>query len=413
MRVALGGTSARGWTGWKYVIMRLRQCWPQTTAARGRALLLLACVWLACHQAILLLQLYLSEPTGMTLSFTARPDVDVPAVTVCGYPYHRKSVHVRSRNVSYARKIWLGGAPLEQTISSCIPGCHPNRSAPYPGGEVAVETGTWRTWITADDPAVCHTFMPNITWGQLANRMLRRQFQLRLWAGGESGKQVHWDHRVLVHPRRRPLLTNLATTELDPDQRVDLRGSTHTKLSVFSHVYERQSLRRSTCRATAGYDREACLLACYERQRAVIFNCSTPEMLASYPHLPECQTRRIHQQLDFTALLPSCGCPQACRYQRLVVSASVTPFVKPDTSRLASRITVEMEPIPEQVATERLSYPLISFASELSGYLSFVLGVSVMSLADLAGRLFTRCQRGTIGEVRGRTATSRVIEVKE
>ena len=67
--------------------MELPPCWPRTSAARCRVLLLLACACLAGYQTILLLQLYHSEPSSMTLAFTPRPEVDVPAVTVCGYPY--------------------------------------------------------------------------------------------------------------------------------------------------------------------------------------------------------------------------------------------------------------------------------------------------------------------------------------
>ena len=392
--------------------MRLPPCWPRTAAGRGRALLLLACATLAGYQAALLLQFYLSEPTGMTLSFPARSEVDVPAVTVCAYPYHRNAVHVRTTNVSFTRKIWLGGAPLKRTIPRCSPDCLPDRDVSYPGGEVTVATGTWRTWITADEPAVCHTFTPNITWGALAARNRRHQYQLRLYTAGEPGREVRWDHRLLVHPRRRPLITNLDTDQLQPDQRVDLRGSTAATLSVFSHVQERESLRRAACRSTPGYDREGCLLACYERQRAAAFNCSTPEMLIDYPHLPECSIYDIRRRFNFTALLAGCGCPPACRNQRLLVSASVAPKLKEGSRRL-SWITVELEPIPEQVATERSSYPLISFASELSGYLSFVLGVSIMSVADLTSHLIAWGRQSSAGPARSRTATSRIIEVKE
>ncbi|KAF0304660.1 hypothetical protein FJT64_002704 [Amphibalanus amphitrite] len=217
--------------------MGCSSCWPRTAAARGRALMLLACASLACYQAVLLLQLLLSEPTSMTLSFTPRSEVDVPALTVCGYPYHRNAVHIRTRNVSFARKIWLGGRSLDSIIAPAFRAAGQCAKVPFPGGELAVPIGSWRSWVTADEPAVCHTLTPNITWGQLASLTRRRQFKLRLIVKGEAGADVLWDHRLIVHPRRRPLLTNLGTTELEDDRRVDLRGSTnHPTLRVFARL---------------------------------------------------------------------------------------------------------------------------------------------------------------------------------
>ncbi|KAF0304661.1 hypothetical protein FJT64_002705 [Amphibalanus amphitrite] len=131
-------------------------------------------------------------------------------------------------------------------------------------------------------------------------------------------------------------------------------------------------------------------------------------MLVEYSHLPECPISLLRSRLNFTALLPSCGCPPACHSRRVLTTASVAPITVPETRRI-SRITLETDPIPEQMASERRSYPLISFASELGGYLSFVLGVSVMSMADLAGHLAAWTRPGRAGI---HTAASRVIDVK-
>ena len=72
-------------TGGRRAWIRSAMAWVppcvQSLTSLSRSLLVLLCALLAGYQCWTLLQLYLSQPVSMSLSFTKKQDLAVPAVT--------------------------------------------------------------------------------------------------------------------------------------------------------------------------------------------------------------------------------------------------------------------------------------------------------------------------------------------
>ncbi|XP_037079541.1 toll-like receptor 6, partial [Pollicipes pollicipes] len=376
---------------------------PRTSVASARSLLVIGCLLLAGYQCFTLLQLYLSEPVSMSLSFTPGKEVAVPSVTICGFPYDRVAkAHRRPQNVSIAEGYWQASVNLGRQVKRCFPSCRPDQNIPYPGGKTPVKTGSWSSWVATVEHALCHTFTPNVTWGQLVDLSSSKKFQLNIEISVKANRATTWDHRVLIHPKRRPLLTNLDIKGVQEDPRFELKGPNIMRLQVSSRIHDRESLQRARCNSSAGYGYEACVVQCYHTLWANTLNCSTPEMLDDFLHLPECSFRQLGKRSVFARGFRGCHCLPACRQQRYVVDATVQKL--PEGMFSSTLIRVQLGQIPEEVATERRSYPPASLISEMGGYISLLLGVSVLSVGDVLSQIMSKRAAAEPCEPRGADA---------
>ena len=399
-------------------------CCGDRTAARARRLLVVCCTVLAVYQCWTLLELYLSEPVSMSLSYTPETEVDVPAVTVCTrwrkeqgqeqrqekrqqqrqgqgqeqqqeqrQQQRQEQRQEQERDLSPAQTAWLRADPLGAVVQDCSPGCSPTANISYPGGEVAVSLGTWSAWLSRA-LHMCYTLEPNATWGQLADAKRKHTPELRILLPekpGASPDLLQWSYRLCIHRRgTRPLFTNLGIKHLRTDQPIKIGTSKVMNLYVSSYVHDKENLRRSRCNPAIGYSYETCMVHCSHQLWADKRNCSTPRMLQEFPHLRECtdeeldmKTPKLSERADL------CGCLPGCRRHLYTIEAGVLGIR--DRSDW-SKIRLRPGQVAQQVARERRSYPPVSLVSEMGGYISLLLGVSVLSLADLAGEVLGWCR---------------------
>ncbi|XP_037089634.1 uncharacterized protein LOC119109991 [Pollicipes pollicipes] len=122
---------------------------------------------------------------------------------------------------------------------------------------------------------------------------------------------------------------------------------------------------------------------------------------ASYARLPLYSSTRANDPLQPAAA--------ACKRQRYIVDLNFKDAIRAYSE--LSVINVVASQVPEEVATERRSYPLVSLVSGMGGYISLLLGVSVLSLVDLLAAGLRWCAAA----LRRRPASGpadRIIEVQ-
>ena len=366
--------------------------------------LVACCALLSGCQCWELLRLFGDEPVSAATVYTPWEDVEVPAFTVCGTPsawQHYKFLFGQSGATTVGRQLWVTGEPLKSQFSSCEPLCLPQKSGDYPGGPVEVGIGVWESWVSFAESSLCHTLTPNVTWGQLAQAARHKRFHLELKFGGA---RPECDYRLFVHPRRRPVVSSIGVRGVQPDlrQRALCRtGDTADQISfkLISRILDRETLHRAPCDRAAGYHIETCVIACAHRQWAARHNCSTPEMVRDYPQLAEC-SRSTLRRLERDGGLPTnsseCDCLPACRRRTFVADTGVETLPLLSHATTAGKlltVQVSAASVAEEVTTERRSYRLASLLSEMGGFVSLVLGVSVLSLADTLTEAVTKTSR--------------------
>ena len=371
-----------------------------------RLALVACCVLLSGYQCWTLLQLFLGEPVSAATSFTPWEDVDVPGVTLCGipHPWQGYGAPVFGRRLSVGEQIWKASVSIEKQLQSCEPQCMPAEGIDYPAGEVEVGIGSWSSWVSLTESALCHTLIPNVTWGQLAQAAGHRRFSLELKVRSYRLGPVDCDYRLFVHPRRRPVVSNPGVRGVQQDlQQRQLcqegnRAFHQMTAKMISRVHDRESLNRAPCVPGDDYHYETCIIDCSYRQWADKHNCSTPDMLQQYPHLSECSTkalRRLVRAGGLAANASDCACLPACRRRSLVADTGMESLPVPAGSNIDQLLTVRVSAasLAEEVTTERRSYPPSSLLSEMGGFVSLVLGVSVLSVIDMLTEMLTKTER--------------------
>ena len=376
--------------------------------AWARFLMIVACAVLSIAQCSTLLQLYQSEPVSVALSFTPWEDVQVPAVTICPPEYSwRRHTFLNLVEVPVSRAIWKADSvTIGELLDMCEPGCETNETVGYPGGYASVKIGMWRTWISQEVGAVCHTLTPNITWGQLVDISKTKKTELRIKLNEKMLRIRPQGFHVFFHSRRRPVVTGHGIRGLQEDANFDQPGDRQIDVEVGSNIIDRESLARASCNAELGYYFETCSVQCTHVQLADKFNCSTPDMMEDFPNLEQCPKKTLlfieHTHM-LSSLASKCGCLPSCREHRM--TATITHVEDLSLSGLPhdprSIFVISLAPIPEIVATERLSYLLPSLLSEMGGFISLMLGVSVLSVSELVTELLTRMKRNWLAKIRG------------
>ena len=368
----------------------------------ARFVLIICCALLSAYQCWTLLKLFRGEPVSVTTSFTPWEDVDVPGVTICSKPFAWQEYKLLfGMTLPVGQQLWKTGLTAKKMIHSCEPECQPNADIEYPAGEVKVGIGTWSTWVSLTEGSTCHTLIPNVTWGQLAEVAGHKRFDLELQIGG---RHAHCDYRVFVHPRRRPVVANPGVRGVQQDLRQrnachrDNNTADKIHVKLVSRIHDRETLNRAPCNPRDDYHYETCIIDCSYRQWAEKHNCSTPEMLEQYPDLIECSRKamkRLLQAGGLTANASNCACLPACRRRSFLADTGVESLPLP-TNVLGKILTVQMSAaaLAEEITTERRSYPLSSMFSEMGGFVSLVLGVSVLSVADMLTEMLTKSDRG-------------------
>ena len=384
--------------------------WPLKRCCPARYVLMAICAVLVVHHCWILLEKYLSEPTSMLISYTDRRDVMVPSVTICRRS--TKASFLGSSNVdedsavtniSVAKVVWESNQKLRDLLLSCEPGCDVEGDVSFLGGRVDVPTGSWSTWV--QDDALCHTFTANITWWTvtaLTHGQANRDLTMELNTAARGLGTM-----VTLHPRRWPVFGG---TGVEDDETFYVHPGVMGKFFVESFVRDYENLNRAPCQPSPGYFQEECMYACFVRLWIKLYNCSLPQMLTNnFPHLPECSPRHLDFSLNMVILRDHCKCPNACLYRMLGVNVAKSKMriEKANTTWL---IFIPAR-VPEEVATFRSSYGLSTMMSELGGYISLLLGVSVMSLFDLATNLIRGCCGGTAVEKTEPTRTLAKIRV--
>ncbi|KAF0288566.1 Acid-sensing ion channel 1 [Amphibalanus amphitrite] len=324
----------------------------------------------------------------------------VPSVTVCDTPFEwhlYDFIFGLPRNSTVSQKLWRTSEPLHKVIYTCEPACRPQESVPYPGGRVEVGIGSWESWPSLSESTLCHTLTPNVTWSQLAQAAGQKRFELEMWVGD---KRPNCDHRLFVHPHRRPVMSSPGVRGVQQDLRVrslchDEVTSDLVSVKLISRIIDRESLNRAPCNPAKDYYYESCIMDCAHRQWADRKNCSTPEMIRDYPQLPECSRavlRRAQRDGSLAVNTTNCTCLPACRIRSFVADTGVEMFPKPNSwssnKLLVARVAAAS--VAEEVTTERRSYRLPSLLSEMGGFVSLVLGVSVLSVVDMVTEAIAR-----------------------
>ncbi|KAF0287856.1 hypothetical protein FJT64_013780 [Amphibalanus amphitrite] len=294
--------------------------------------------------------------------------------------------------------LWYAGGRLREVISGCEPACRPQESVPYPGGRVEVGIGSWESWPSLSESTLCHTLTPNVTWSQLADQK-RVDLELKL-----NTKGSECDYRLFVHPRREPVMSGLGVRGVQQDLRLrylcHAETSDRVSVQLISRVLDRESLNRAPCHPANDYYYESCIMDCAHHQWAERENCSTPEMLRDFPQLVECSKtvlRRAQGDGSLAVSAAECPCLPACHTRSFVADTGVETFPVSSTwtKKRPLVVRVAAASVAEEVSTERRSYRLPSLLSEMGGFVSLVLGVSVLSVVDtiiaaIAGRGITQ-----------------------
>ena len=402
-----------------------RRCCSSRAAGRGRCLLAVRCTLLAAGQCWQLLQLFLSEPVSSTISLTPALDVQVPSVTICLRPLGNQSSPGQG-NASYPEMLWSSLESLDATLAKCHPGCFTDVDVGFPGGSVPVKIGTWRSWMSSVDSTritkkyrhrLCHTLEPNVTWGQLSEEYPGRSWGINInLHTNRVNTSVNYGYTVAIHPRRRPVFFTHGIRGIRGDARFAVVEQKPVIAHVSKYILDRESLRRSACVTTPGYDTKTCMMNHFYSAWAKEKNCSWLETLQDFPQLTHCSrhTRGTTVQLSLHRLAYKAACPAACR-QELITSVVTVSDISMDKS-FAGYAMLRVIPgeVPERVNTERLSYRAVTMFSEMGGYISLLLGVSALSLADLVGHVFSWCRSAVGGRRRRVTSAtnSQLILVK-
>lgn len=373
-----------------------------------RLALLMLCLGLTLHQSLELLEQYRAEPT-MT-SFTKVPvqRMTLPLVTLCTkgglfsyqkFPFNDTSVETWQRSNTKS---------LIEIAGSCAPNCYPTPKVFGVDQEFwRVPNGFWRSWIVDRSYTVCHTFTPNSSLAPRAsaaeqadgavsnNRRVKYNiFSLVLehFQTGPfielTGSAMYTDFDIFFHPRRAAHVTNPGFPSFLPDPKITVLYHFDMNVRLRSAITTKEPLRRAPCRDQPGYDRITCLTQCLYRLRASRFGCRTPQMKTAYPELPEC---RSPAAMDFSMTDEEelgCACPAACRehtYSVINQRRAWSPKEVEDVFGmwLSGVNVLASNMYPEMVVTERGRYPLVSFVSEVGGYVGLLLGMSALSLVQL------------------------------
>ena len=352
---------------------------------------------MAGKQSFTLLKIYRSQPVAISHISTALPEVDLPSVTVCAIdePQPGKEEDKPPVNGSHVAHSWRKGLSLTRLVVACHPDCTPERDIDYPGGQVDVTIGRWRSWVDASDDALCHTLITNTTWGGPPRT---REVSLQLTAR-EEGVRI-WTHRVVVHPRRRVIGDGRG---MRPDNAFTLRRPrSSSTLEIQSDISEKIDRHDFPCVNDRQYDFMGCRIACFDKLFADKFNCSTSDMIEAFPELSECphSVDITRMRTDISEEINQCPCPIGCFGRRLKATITFTECVKEDYN--VTSLSIRAAQPPQEHSKESLTYPTESFLSEAGGYFSLLLGVSALSIFDWVMSAAQRCRRaGAVTSLRG------------
>ena len=351
-------------------------------------LMTVTCAVSCVLQCWTLLQLHLSEPVAVTIAYTPWEDVQVPGFTICPPRYDwRRHTLLTMTKVPVSRSIWkANGFSISDLLSTCEPGCATNDTVGYPGGYSSTKIGMWRSWLSQDVGAVCHTLITNISWGQLVDMSSTKKTQLKLKLRMTRLKVPGF--QVFVHPRRRPVPSSHGIRGLQQDTNFEYMGENQVSMKIDSSVLDRESLSRTRCNSEVGYHFEKCSLDCAHFLWVKESNCSTPDMMEDFPHLKQCSQNilvRMERTHALSKLASNCTCLPSCRQHRIDTTITSTKILS--NYRAAhdpySVFIFSLAPVPEMVMTERRSYRLPSLLSEMGGFISLMMGVSVLSVSDM------------------------------
>ena len=373
-----------------------------------RLLLTVTCTSLCAVQSWTLLRLHWSEPVAVSIGFTPWEDVHVPGITLCPLPYQwRQHTLFSTTNITVAETIWMAnGLSTGALLSRCEPGCGTHDTVSYPGGHAATRIGAWRSWIALEVGAVCHTLTPNVSWGQLVDMSPSKKTQLllRLNLKKLKAQGIH----IYVHSRRRPVVASFGIRGLQRDANFEQPGEKLVHLEVTSNVINRENLARATCNPDIEYHFQTCFIRCTHAYWAKQKNCSTPDMMEDFPHLGPCSKGDLlHMERThaLSKLATKCSCLPPCREHRFTASITNTKDLSDEVHDPYSEFLVSPSAIPEMVSVERLAYGLPSLLSELGGFISLMLGVSVLTLLEVFTGLLKKAEGGILGTVGGQAIT--------
>ena len=342
-----------------------------------RRLLVLCSALMATYQCWTLLELYLSEPTATTITFPPWPEVEVPRVTVCArHP---------------TRNFTAEEMPLSRALLDCTPGCAVPRDGVIQQGRntyTKVSTGAWLTQEHGLDGR-CYTMQPNVTWKHVTKMVPESKghmtfcFQLK-----PDNETRDYGYIVIVHPKRQAIITQYGG-DIQMDDKFYLKDRPTVRLTVSYNTFTRESLRASQ-------------VQCYRwlPPRHMHVGLLFLPLGEGKELLPPRDGRRLprtlrhaHHQCGRAFGTPSIllNVDAFLVAEMSLSSANLLKRVKPlPHGRCAGAVGIELMAarVPEERLDERRTYPLVSLLSEMGGYISLMLGVSVVSLADLAAEVF-------------------------
>ncbi|KAF0313656.1 hypothetical protein FJT64_015795 [Amphibalanus amphitrite] len=357
--------------------------WPAEWPGPARCLLVAVCVVLVARHCWSLLLTLLSEPTTMTITYTDRSDVQVPSITICrqsakAFELESSNETADGANVSVAKTVWDSSLKLKDLVISCEPDCTVQEDVSFPEGQVNVGIGTWTTWVHLD--SLCHIFMPNITWrGVTVLTHGQKNRDLSLTLSNSDGSVSTF---VTIHPRRWPVFGG---TGIEDDESFIVDIGTNGKFFAKSIVREFENLNREPCQASPDYHQEECMYKCHERIWISRYNCSLPQMIEYYPQLSECPPAYLNLTINMLGMMETCGCPKACHFRMLSVDVVRRRF--PGELMNITSIYLTSARVPEEVSTFRKSYYFGDMVSDAGGFISLMLGFTVLSLFDTVNSL--------------------------
>lgn len=362
-----------------------------------RVSLALICFGTLCYQSEQLLERFMEEPVVTSFAKSPARDMAIPCITCCAAGRPAMPLNVSSPT----NWLWEVTSNLTSMLIGGEASWLPDRN--HTGSQTTpAEAGKWYSWPVDKFYTICHTFTPNLSLADGGRHGAGRDVYyvgsfsfMQTPLGPPPGfKSKVMSIHMFLHPPRTPRVTNLGLPSFVRDALVLVPPYEDITVRIESEVVIRESLRRAPCRSTPGYDRLHCLTMCLFRTRAERFHCRTPQMNQLYPELPECRSNaayRLHLRPREEA---RCGCPRACyqhAYTALVEQRKTTTrewWASVDYPVSGTKLVVNR--YPQLVTTETATYKLVSLVSEIGGYVGLLVGVSLLSLLQMAVDLLER-----------------------
>ncbi|KAF0300784.1 hypothetical protein FJT64_026783 [Amphibalanus amphitrite] len=319
-----------------------------------------------------------STSTGASrppMTVTIQQDVMFPAFTVCSSrEFSRRRVEElgllnrRGTDVDWKKfpsnasveTFWReAGTQRQELIASC------NRGACSGDASGEAPAGRWTPLMARN--GMCYTFVANQT---LTYFNKKDKYFVDVYFHGSEPPIVQARYfNTPNHPKVKVQAGDITTAEVTG------------KVAVF------KSLTRRYCDTSKGYTQDKCYEKCMWAHESQLIGCRAPWMVGLAHPLPLCNTSKQFYDMQSPPAIPrgsvSCPhCPPSCSHERYSVQVTTTMNAA-GMARSGIAKLMAVWPYQQELSTEEKTYGLSGLISDVGGNMSLLLGVSVISIAQL------------------------------